>query len=134
MTRHSTTFSHLVSSFPCLFSTQSRLLRELSCEPTVDQCLVKNDTRSKEISRSSHGGAVCRGRRGEGSLFVQWQQKSTMATSQCLTRILEADVGSNREVVETVRFRRNSSSSFHWIRYWHRGRCFVFALTRAVFV
>lgn len=75
----------------------------------------------------SHG-AVCRG------LFVQWQQKSTMATSQCLTRILEADVGSNREVVEIVRFRRNSSSSFHWIRYWHRGRCFVFGLTRAVFV
>lgn len=67
-------------------------------------------------------------------VFVQWQQKSTMATSQCLTRILEADVGSNREVVETVRFRRNSSSSFHWIRYWHRGRCFVFGLTRAVFV
>lgn len=66
---------------------------------------------------------------------IQWQQKSTMATSQCRTRILEADVGSNREVVETVRFRRNSSSSFHWILYWrHRGRWFEFGLTRAVFV
>lgn len=96
-------------------------------------------TRSKEISRRRRAltelsVGVVEERVRTTLVFVQWQQKSTMATSQCLTRILEADVGSNREVVETVRFRRNSSSSFHWIRYWHRGRCFVFGLTRAVFV
>lgn len=76
--RNDPPFHHIFSSrfeFSMFFSTKSRLLRELSCKPTVDQCLVKTGTRSKEISRrrrSRSHGAVCRGRRGWTQLFCSF--------------------------------------------------------------
>lgn len=70
------------------------------------------------------------------SSFDQWQQKTTIATSQWSTSFLEAEVGLNREIVEVFFFLNSSSSPFHSVLERHFGRLLGldWRVARAVFV